>query len=448
MNIPVAVRFYVVSLVMFVLVSWAIVDVRGRAEARWWAAGDTGIASAQEPLVQLLAAAHADPWTADRLATWHAAIHPNQAFALYDATGRRLLGHRDADLPAPRHDPSGPTVQPDPASGAEHIRFTAASGAVYDGVARYDPSPAQRAIEDEAWWASAAVMSLGWLVVAAGFGWTVARPLRRLTRAAQRLADGDLTARAGVQQADEIGDLARAFDAMAERIARLIGAQQVLMAQVSHELRTPLARLRVALDLSDEADPADLRRLLGGMGEDLQELEQLVSDVLAFSRLEVAAAGGAPPPRLAPLDLAALLQGVGARFRAAYPDRALTVDTPAHAVEVDGDATLLARALLNLLDNAHKHSPAGAPIAVALDPERAQITVRDHGPGIDPTDLPRVFEPFFRGRQAETGASSGFGLGLSLCRRAVEVHHGAIDLRNHPDGGVLAEVTLQRRAAG
>ena len=128
-------------------------------------------------------------------------------------------------------------------------------------------------------------------------------PLERLTAAAPRLGAGDLSARAGCGRRGEVGELARAFDEMAERLERLVRAEQELLANVSHELRTPLARIRVALELAAEGDAERARRYLDEIGADLDELERLVEDVLTAARLDLAAGGARPAPRASAVDL-------------------------------------------------------------------------------------------------------------------------------------------------
>lgn len=444
-RVPIAARLYVPSLVAFVLVSWAIEAIVAAAGSMWRAAGDTGIETEQEALVMLLAEAADAPWTLDELAAWHQRIHPQQQFALYDAAGELLVASEGAGLPPP--DPTG-TAWGDrrvvvDADGTEFTRAVDRSGRTYYGVTRYEPAPAQRRVESAAWWASLAAMAVGYLALTGWLTTSIVRPIRRLAGVARQLASGRLDARVGLARADEIGDLANDFDQMSDRLQRMITSQQVLMAQVSHELRTPMARLRVALDLGDTADdPARLRRLLAGMGEDLRELEVLVADTLAVSRLDVAHARGEGGVGDAPFDADALLASVAARFRDLRPDRTLLrVGEPIGTSR--GDASLLARALTNLLDNADRHAPHGTPVTLRAGREvdgTLAWTVEDEGPGVAEALLPRLTEPFFRtsGRTGER--EGGFGLGLSLCQRVMTAHGGELRLTNRPAGGFSASM--------
>lgn len=297
-RLPIALQFYAWSLLAFVLVSWAIVAVHDRAEAWWWQAGDTRVGSEQQPIAMLLAMADEAPIDRDRLTTWYAGIVPQQGFALYDADGHRLFAHGLVDEAAPERpdlparDWSGGDLAAGPVPGLEYVRVLGADGRDRYAVVRYEPNPEQDRIADLGWWAALTVMLLAYLAVAAWFELRVAAPLRRLRDVTDALAAGRIEARTGSRRADELGDLARAFDSMAGQIGDLLAAQQVLMAQVAHELRTPLARLGVALDLADDGDADALSRLGQGMRADLRELDVLVADLLAGARLEVARARG------------------------------------------------------------------------------------------------------------------------------------------------------------
>jgi signal transduction histidine kinase len=248
-------------------------------------------------------------------------------------------------------------------------------------------------------------------------GGSIARPLDRLARTARAIGAGDLSARTGLRRRDELGAVARAFDEMAERMGGLLRAQTELIANVAHELRTPLSRIRVALDLAGEGDPATAGASLAEIEEDLAELEGLVSAVLAAARMDLASntvgGGGAPPLRSAALDLAGVARQAVERLRHRHPERPVVLEL-APVPAVLGDAVLLRRVLDNLLDNARKYSPADAAIAVRPGTLGATATVEvsDRGEGIAPADLARLFTPFFRAdpsRARATGGGPGVG---------------------------------------
>lgn len=278
---------------------------------------------------------------------------------------------------------------------------------------------------------------------------TLTRPLRRLSTAARAFGSGDLKARAALPNRDELGEVSRAFDEMAERVTELLRAERELLANVSHELRTPLSRIRMALALVAEAegDVAMAREMLVEIGGDLDELERLISDVLTAARLDFEEAGspsGIPPLRRERVDVRDLLTHAASRFRAAHPQRTLRVDMPQDLPSVDADPVLLRRVFDNLLENAHKYTDrASEPVElVARGGEVITVEVIDKGIGIAASDLSRVFRPFFRVDRSRTRATGGLGLGLPLAKRIVDAHGGAIELVSTPNEGSRARVRL------
>lgn len=290
-------------------------------------------------------------------------------------------------------------------------------------------------------------------IAAVLLGASMARPLDRLGRAARALGSGDLSARAGLARRDELGDVARAFDEMADRVVALLRGQTELIANVAHELRTPLARIRVALDLAADGDAEVARTSLAEIGADLAELERLVADVLASARMDLAAntaAGGEPPLHRGALEVGRLVAGSVDRLRSRFPERRVEVEVAAGLPEVEGDAVLLRRALDNLLDNARKYSPAEVAIRVraAARPGGVAVEVIDGGEGIGPEDLERLFTPFFRTDRSRARATGGVGLGLALSRRIVRAHGGDLSARSAPGEGTTLTLTLPAASAG
>ncbi len=266
----------------------------------------------------------------------------------------------------------------------------------------------------------------------------ISRPVERLTEASRRLGAGDLTYRIPVpapphcepgrrhRRHDQMQELVRAWNDMAERIERLVRGQKELLANISHELRSPLARVRLALELLPRSPGSESR--LREVESDLGELERLIADVLMTSRL---GATGLPTQPL-PVELAPLLAQVIER---AHHDP-LTAGkevriAPFPTLTLTADAALVRRALFNLVENAAKYG--APPITLSAQPTPAgdavEITVTDEGEGIAAEDRERVFEPFFRVDKARTHSGTaphGFGLGLTLARRVAEAHGGTI----------------------
>lgn len=280
----------------------------------------------------------------------------------------------------------------------------------------------------------------------------VVRPLRRLSAAAQALGAGDMTARVRLTQQDELGAVARAFDEMAERISQLWRGQKEILANVSHELRTPIASIRVALEIAAEGDGETARELLPGITSDLGELERLVDDILITARLDLAAGRGgdsAPPLRLEPVAPVLLVAQAASRFRAAYPEHRLVIEQDATDCELRADSTLLRRALDNILDNAGKYSdPESTVTLVARDAgDELHLEVHDNGIGISEGDQRNLFTPFFRSDRSRCRSSGGVGLGLTLARRIVEAHRGAVTVESAATAGTTVRFIIPLQAS-
>jgi two-component system, OmpR family, sensor kinase len=298
----------------------------------------------------------------------------------------------------------------------------------------------------------------GFLVLGVGAFLTarwIARPLTRLSQMAISLGQGDLRARSELTRGrnDEVGDVARAFDEMAERIQRLLQTEKELLANVAHELRTPLSRIRVALEIAGEGDAEAARSSLGEIAVDLAELEALINDVLTAAHFELAD-GVAPSSgfalHLQELAPEAIAKRSAELFRGRHPTRPFTTDFGDGMGVIDADPMLLRRVLDNLLENAHKYSPepeSGISLSVSEHGKRACFTVRDHGLGIPAEDLPFVFNAFFRGERSRSRGSGGVGLGLTLAKRIVEAHGGSIEVESSLGVGSTFRAYLPVRAA-
>ena len=277
---------------------------------------------------------------------------------------------------------------------------------------------------------------------------SIARPISTLSRAARAFGAGDMRARARLQRRDEIGDLARAFDDMADAVEASRRAEKELLANVSHELRTPLARIRVVHELASEKFPAVAQRYMAEITEDLGELERLIDDIIRTTRLDLTnARGGDPSPalRLGPLPVGQFVEGLVRRFAELHPERSMTSEVD-YEVSISADRMMLKRAIGNVLDNAHAYSQAGAPISTSVvhdaDAKTVEIRITDRGPGIAADDLPHVLTPFFRADRSRSRNTGGIGLGLSLTRRILEAHRGSLRIRSSPDEGTTVIMSL------
>ncbi len=266
----------------------------------------------------------------------------------------------------------------------------------------------------------------------------LAAPLRQLERTVDRFGRGDLAARMRSKRRDEIGNLARAFDQMAERMETLLTAERRLLQDISHELRTPLARLSFAVELSRTAQ--DREAATARLKKEVARLTDLVGALLQVTRVE-----GDPSLRnLTDLPLDDFLREV-------VDD--CSVEAEAHGCKVQleapqslhfrGDRELLRRAVENIVRNAIRYAPEGTPIEVKLATghDDAEITVRDYGPGVPAAELPKIFKPFFRVDQSRDSSTGGVGLGLAIAHRAVTVHHGTMTAKN-AEPGLLVQIDL------
>jgi signal transduction histidine kinase len=281
-------------------------------------------------------------------------------------------------------------------------------------------------------------------VVSLWFARSLARPLGKLAAAAERFGAGDLSARAEVERGDEVGQVARAFDEMAQRITSLLDANRALIANVSHELRTPMARIRVALELASES-PAEAQELLAGVSGDLGELEQLVEDILTMTRL---ATHGVPPlrsERCAPQEIA---ERAGRRWQQLHGERELAREIGEDAPAIDGDPVLLRRVVDNLLDNAARHSPGERPVVLRVTraDDEVRFEVIDQGQGLTADELAHVFTPFWRSDASRTRDTGGVGLGLALARQIARAHGGDVALESQPGAGTRAILRVPRAA--
>jgi two-component system sensor histidine kinase MprB len=276
-----------------------------------------------------------------------------------------------------------------------------------------------------------------WILLVGGFGIGMAaalaafvasaalRPVRRLTAAAETVAaTGDLTERVEVDGNDELARLATRFNGMLAALEDSVGRQRRLVADASHELRTPLTAARTNVDLLLEGKlPEDeQRRALDEASVELDSLTSLVSDLVELAR------GEERKLRVEELQLDDLVASVVERAKSRAPHA--TFVTSLTPTQVCVDPVLLERAISNLLDNAVKYSPPGAPIEVSV--RDGEVVVADHGPGVAEEDMPRIFDRFYRAAAARS--KPGAGLGLAIVREAAEAHGGRATVESSPKG--------------
>lgn len=281
------------------------------------------------------------------------------------------------------------------------------------------------------------ISPIAWLILMAIVMGAVTYPIARgltkrlekLQRSVEELGSGNLQTRVDIQGDDEVGKLAKSFNASAQHIEKLLQQHKQLLAQVSHELRTPLTRLNLSAEMISQSAPqiaADLRT-------DIKELDTMVEEILLASRLD------AVPDllQISSFDTLALAAEEASRTGA---------ELNGESVEILADEPLIRRALRNLLINAQRHAP-GTPAQITVcyeqacgnTPAQVCFRVTDHGPGISPEDRTHIFEPFFR---AKNTAAKGTGLGLSLVQQIAHRHNGSVTCLEAPQGGCLFELRV------
>lgn len=385
--------------------------------------------------------------------------------------------------------PASPTWADDPA-----LRTAVADGLLHGdviatlagAVAGEQAEVAEIREEEEILTARVAVaLTIGLLVLVplaslAGFllARSVSRPVAALAAAAEAVGRGELDHRVAWRARDELGMLARRFDAMAAELAnqraRSLGAHAVLerqvalrtaeladanrrlreldrfrvqlLAEIGHELRTPVTVLRgeaeVTLRHGPGAPESAYRETLGRIAAGAADLGRLVDDLLFLARTEADQVRfHRRRVRLSPILAEAVREG---EMLARHKGVAIRAALPTGGREVEADPQRLKQALLVVLDNAVKYSPPGQAVSVECrwEDEMAELVVRDKGAGIPVEDLPRVFDRFYRGRGAETRAGDGSGLGLPIARSIVEKHGGSIDIESAPGRGAAVRIRL------
>ena len=295
-----------------------------------------------------------------------------------------------------------------------------------------------------------AVLSIA-LVAAAVVSLVLARyvssPIVRLQKASRALAAGALDTRVGppaTRRRDEVGTLARDFDAMAERVQALVVAKETLLRDVSHELRSPLARIRMALALAERRAGAESQPDLARIEREAERLDALVGQVMTLTRLRTADA-----PRRDMLRLDSLVGEVVDDARFEYPDAVIEFAAP-RDVSLRGDADGLKSAIENVVRNAMTYGDRSKPIDVRLDVGASAATVRvlDRGPGVPEAELQRIFEPFYRTDKSRDHRQDGQGIGLAITARVTELHGGKVTARNRAEGGLEIAIELPLDRSG
>jgi signal transduction histidine kinase len=279
------------------------------------------------------------------------------------------------------------------------------------------------------------------LLFAALLAWYFAKPIRSLRMAFESISSGDLETRIGTSMGhrrDELADLGSDFDRMAFQLQNLIEAQHRLLHDVSHELRSPLARLQAAADLMHQ-QPDRAVEFVKRIECDTARMDRLIGELLTLARLDSGMTGTLEEV----VDVHDIAADVVEDARLESEAKKCTLDIEVSGpIAVCGKRDLLYRALENIVRNAVRHSPVGGRIAIAAHSADGSwyVSVEDCGPGVPECDLAAIFEPFFRSGVSHSLA--GYGLGLAIARRVVELHSGTIAAVNRPLGGLTVTLRL------
>ncbi len=274
--------------------------------------------------------------------------------------------------------------------------------------------------------------ALLWLPLALGIN----RSISQMTKATERIAEGQFDVRLNERRRDELGALGHAINQMAGRLAGLVGGQKRFLGDVAHELCSPLAKLRVALGILDQRASDQDRQYVTQADDEAGRMAELVNELLSFSK----AALGSSTIRLVPVALAEV---AAEAVRREQRDGAKIIVDIDPALRAQAEPQLLTRALANLLRNAIAYAGHDGPVSLAAraTPDAVTITVADAGPGVPEAELAKIFDPFYRVDSSRARETGGVGLGLAIVKTCVEACRGIVTCRNlHPRG---LEVTLR-----
>ena len=361
---------------------------------------------------------------------------PNRSrFWLVDGTGHDLSGHEISQRVL---DDGAKAEKTEGLHHSYEVNVLAAAATTPRGryllIAELVPPPLKERVPGDILW----TLKLGTIfsaIVCLLIAHYLTKPIERLRNATHQLARGNLDIRAGEnlgKRRDEIADLVRDFDAMAEELRKQIKSERSLMSGVSHELRSPIARIRLALTLAREADAAERQEMLDRIEQDTIQLDSMLERILTVSRLE----SGQLRPRFEQISLNELVDDVldDAKFEAASTNATITCMALEDNIQVTADPGLLRSAIENVVRNAIFYSGEGGKIEVVLSRSEgggaATVTVRDNGPGVPQDKMQLIFEPFYRVDDSRGTSTGGMGLGLAIANNALAAHGGGIIARN------------------
>lgn len=268
--------------------------------------------------------------------------------------------------------------------------------------------------------------------------WPITKGLRELTRAANAFGEGDFSVRASLTASKPLLELVERFNAMADRIQRLVESHKELSHGVSHELRTPIARIRFAMEMVREVEQSELRaKYLDTMDTNIEELDGLVDELLVYARFD----REEPKMDVAEHDLIAVIELQLARFIETEPQLSITLDGD-KPLPVYFDKAAISRVIDNLVRNAVRYAKTEINVTCSADSQKVTIHIDDDGPGIPEQSREELFKPFVRLDQSRDRQSGGIGLGLAIVKRLVGLHQGRIYATASDSGGARFVIEL------
>ncbi|KYZ75035.1 hypothetical protein AXX12_15780 [Anaerosporomusa subterranea] len=277
----------------------------------------------------------------------------------------------------------------------------------------------------------------------------IVRPLRQMQLIAGAMARGDYQTRVSVTSEDEVGELGKSLNSLAQDLAHFVRQTEMVeklrrdfVANVSHELRTPLTIIKGYNEaMLDEAvtDPVTIKKYQHLIREESERLERLIYDLLDLSRLQ-----SGHRQELEPIPLAELAEAAAAKFRGQATAKGITLSVETEAVMVAGNGDRLTQLIVILMDNALKFTPAGGSIRLVVKevPTGAQLSITDSGVGIPTEDLPYIWERFYKVDKAHSRTESGTGLGLAIAKEIIELHQGTVVVNSRPNEGTVFTVSF------
>jgi two-component system sensor histidine kinase CpxA len=399
----------------------------------------------------------------------------NESLETYQNSGPEGLGHYLSDLQATQHvraflfDEEGKEISggrpPDFVQNFQHGRSTPSGGFLRISPDRFlrqtsvtvnghrftlvmslPPAPPSffSARSVPGLWILIAVISSG--LVCYPLARYMTRPVVKLRSAAQKLAAGDLSARAGASESrrkDEIAELVRDFDSMAGRLEAMVKAQSRLWSDISHELRSPLARMSVALELARQRSGPGASGALERITLESERLNELIGRLLTIAKLD----SGDDKIEKSTVQLEELVSEVVADAEFEAQSRQCHVKFAAtEDFALSGSATLLRSAIENVVRNAVRYTREGTNVEISLTGDdranTALLSIEDSGPGVPPDALDKIFRPFYRIDDARGRQTGGVGLGLAITERSILLHGGTVRALNRPEGGLRIEIRL------